>query len=149
MYYSPSVTFGLDHNNNNDIPLDVFIYIKGESILPDAIFQQATRDRNIKTLYYYSNSKEKKAEYDSLEDITKKYKEIYNMKIHNLSTSIHTNKIEENTFFKLFVQNEYAKDCYITNKTRHFENILETNGFIKSEEGVINYLEREKKNRNE
>jgi hypothetical protein len=49
--YSPKITFGVDFSI--DVPQDVFLYIAGNSIQPSGSYQQATRCRNIKTLYYF------------------------------------------------------------------------------------------------
>ena len=51
VFYSPKITYGVDFNNL-ECAQDVFIYIKGSSIQPSGIFQQTTRCRNIKNLYY-------------------------------------------------------------------------------------------------
>ena len=43
--------------------------------------------------------------------------------------------INENTFFKLFVYNEYLIDIYKSNKARHFQEILKNNGFSLEDTG--------------
>ena len=57
VFYSPSITFGLDFTINK--PQNVFIYIKGKSILPSGSFQQTTQTRNTKHIYFYCNVKSK------------------------------------------------------------------------------------------
>ena len=62
-------------------------------------------------------------------------------------------KFNENTFFKLFVYNEYLTDIYKTNKEYHFRQILKENGYILKELGTLNKLisikkERMKKDKN-
>ena len=46
-------------------------------------------------------------------------------------------RIIENTCFNLFCYNEYVVDCYKTNKLKHFELILISNGFKLSEVGEV------------
>ena len=64
VFYSPSITFGVDFSINTD--QDVFIYIKGKSILPSGSFQQTTRTRNIKKLFYYCNCNNNQPQYKVL-----------------------------------------------------------------------------------
>ena len=49
-------------------------------------------------------------------------------------------KFNENTYFKLFVYNEYLTDIYKTNKEYHFRQILKNNGYIMKEISTINKL---------
>ena len=115
------------------------------------MFQQATRTRNIQTLYYYSQVDEpkpkkitnnNKAKYNNM----KQLKQLLN---NNLEETLNTNShscdkfndactylnaednivIVENTFYNIFVYNEYANDTYNTNKRAHFELILTEFGF--------------------
>ena len=51
--------------------------------------------------------------------------------------------MSNNSFFNLFTYNEYVKDIYNTNKLAHFENILEQNEFILSEEGEKSFIDPE------
>jgi hypothetical protein len=139
VFYSPKITYGVDFS----VPdaQDVFIYIKGNSIQPSGSFQQATRCRNINRLYFYGEHKGNDSEYESVEEVKQVYKQSIktNRQITKVSCCLDENdemRVLENTFFKLFCYNEYVKDTYQTNKEKHFELILESNGFIISEEGV-------------
>ena len=76
VFYSPKITTAVDFSI--DTPQDVVIYIKGMTINPDEMFQQATRTRNIQTLYYYSavdepkdkkKNQSKKAVYNNIDDL--------------------------------------------------------------------------------
>ena len=51
--YSPTITTGIDFTT--DEPQNVFLYIKGSSITPEASFQQLSRTRNIKNVFFYIN----------------------------------------------------------------------------------------------
>ena len=117
------------------------------------MFQQATRTRNIQKLYYYSELDEprdknkricntNKAKYNSINEL----KQLLN---NNLEETLNTDtrqclkfkdacicldiddniRIVENTFYKIFVYNEYVDDTYNTNKRAHFELILSDLGF--------------------
>jgi len=50
--------------------------------------------------------------------------------------------INENTFFKMFIYNEYVADIFNTNKTVHYENILKDEGFIISSVGNAQKLNK-------
>ena len=133
VFYSPSITFGVDFSINTD--QDVFIYIKGKSILPSGSFQQTTRTRNIKKLYYYCNCNNNQPQYKSIDDVYEKYTNIEEMSndLNSVCVSLNENDeetVNKNTYFKIFCYNEYVKDIYSTNKLYHYENILKYNGFI-------------------
>jgi len=144
VFYSPKITFGIDMNV--DDKQDVFIYMKGMSIQVTGIFQQATRCRNIKTLFYFAEIETENESYSnliSLKNSMKKHIKCYNNylpnNIHNdlkdllkLSTYLDENdelQISENTFFNLYCYNEYVIDIFKTNKICHLKNILLYNGF--------------------
>ena len=131
-----------------DVAQDVFIYIRGNSIQPSGSFQQATRCRNIKTLYFYGETDEHEAQYESLEDVKDAFKQniITSKAITNLSTCLDENdndKLIENSFFNLYCYNEYVKDIFHTDKEKHFENILKNNGFIVTSLGTPVKLDKE------
>ena len=133
VFYSPKITFGIDHSI--DEKTDVFIYIKGNSLQPHGMFQQATRCRNIEKLYYYGEVVEHDFCFTDLQEV----KDDVKLGAYELSESLkecssYTNEEEEhifieNTFFNMFCYNEYVYDTYKTNKVKHFELILEENGF--------------------
>jgi hypothetical protein len=156
VFYSPKITYGVDFSI--DTPENVYIYEKGDTIMPSSTFQQTTRCRNIQTLYYYSECKEHDAKYTGLEDVKEtlrkniqffrdKNKHLYN--IYNVSTIYDEDdeeyKVIENSFFNLFSFSEYMIDLYKTNMTKHYEDILIMNGFVMSEEGTIEKLDKEEK----
>ena len=145
VFYSPSITFGVDFSI--DVSQDVFIYITGNSLLPSGSFQQTTRTRNIKNLYYYCNLEYKKEKFRDLEDVKDYYKDVNNASknLNNMSLSVEEDVIKEDLFFNLFTYNEYVKDTYNTNKKAHYENILIENGFILSEEGINKVISKETK----
>ena len=72
VFHSPKITYGVDFNNI-DCPQDVFIYIKGNSIHPSGVFQQATRCRYIKSLYYYGEIESKDAKYNNIDEVKQQY----------------------------------------------------------------------------
>ena len=149
VFYSPKITYGVDFNNL-EMSQDVFIYIKGHTIQPSGAFQQATRCRNIKTLYFYGDTPNKLANYDDIQEVKQVYKQNINT-CKNLKTLCsYINKdneedIVENSFFNLFCYQEYVKDIYSTNKIEHFKDILTQYGFKVVEEGVKKELEKGKK----
>ena len=125
--------FGLDFTINK--PQDVFIYIKGKSILPSGSFQQTTRTRNIKHIYFYCNEKSKQPKYNNLSEVKDKYLKINKMTeaLNKNCVSLNENDeqiINKNLFLNVFCYNKYVKDTYKTNKLIHYENIWPENGFV-------------------
>jgi hypothetical protein len=126
VFYSPKITFGVDFSI--ETPQDVFIYIAGNSIQPSGSYQQATRCRNIKTLYYFGEVSQRDAFYDSLEDVKACVAEaVQTSKAFN-TTCTYVDEYDQiqvvkNTFFNLYCYNEFVRDTYETNKVKHFELI--------------------------
>lgn len=145
--YTPKITTGVDFNNTEVIS---YLYIKGDSIDSELLYQQVCRNRQIERLYYYCNTvKSKKPNYDNYEDCKKYYKNLieYNNKVFEnmcvnkcVDDDIHIKTVVENKFFNLFTLNEYDNDCYKTNIRIHFENILIKQGWLLQNEGEINYI---------
>ena len=132
VFYSPKIIYGVDFNNFE--AQDVFIYIKGMTISPSESFQQLCRTRNIKNLYFHGNDKNKIVPFKTLEQTKKHFKESLNLskKLNIISTYFNEKddkQIIENTFFNLFVRNEFIKSVYKSNKVKHFKNILSSFGF--------------------
>ena len=118
------------------------IYIKGGSIQPHGVFQQATRCRNIDKLYYYGEVCEYQHIYQDLEQARQDIRNGSKMteEFKEACTYIDADderQIIENTFFNLFCYNEYVIDCYKTNKLKHFELISDNSGFKLSEVGEV------------
>ena len=143
VFFSPKITFGVDFSVAD--AQDMFIYIKGNSIQPSGCFQQATRCRNIKTLYYFGECEEDGSRYNSLAEVKHDVEHCLEISrsLNNMCACIDENdefKLMHNTFFNLYCYNVYVKDVYASNKVRHFELILEQNGFALSSEGVSKAL---------
>jgi hypothetical protein len=138
VFYSPKITFGVDFSISDK--QDVFIYIKGGSIQPHGMFQQATRCRNIDKLYYFGEVAEQSYIFNNIEEAKEDIRNGAKMTEEFKTACTYLDKTDklniiENTFFKLFCYNEYVMDCYRTNKLKHFELILINNGFTLSERG--------------
>ena len=109
--------------------------MSGKSILASGTFQQSTRNRNIKKLYFYST--EQCAilnQYSSLEDTEEQFSNLIVMddKIHNICIANDANDDEilnKNTFFKLFCYNEYTKQILKLNMVEHYMQFLRNAGF--------------------
>ena len=139
VFYSPSIITGVDFSI--DDAQDVFLYIKGDSIDCQSSYQQATRCRTIRNLYYYCSAKPKETEYESLEQLRTSYtsyiKQSETLKesdklLYNMCETLDDNYnvvINEDKFFNLYTYNEYIKDIYRTNRAVHFENVLKTAKF--------------------
>lgn len=136
VFYSPSITTALDISY--DTPQSVFIHIEGNTINPLDSFQQATRTRNIKKLFVYVNEKISNPKYKDIEDTKQHFKDIIEIYKYNEKFSLGAVcfnivddefKFNENSFFNLFIYNEYLNDVFQTNKKAHLINILNNNGF--------------------
>ena len=150
VFYSPSITCGIDFSIEDK--QDVFLYMELNSIEPCDSFQQATRTRNINKLYYYVNNtnNNKEPTFNNINECSIFYKDVDNMheNLNNICCSIDENGdiyFNENSFFKMYVYNEYLIDIYKTNKAQHFKNILLNNGFKIRERGDVLKLEKETK----
>jgi hypothetical protein len=146
VFYSPKITFGVDFSIDDE--QDVFIYIKGRTLSPYGIFQQSTRTRNIKTLYYFCECMNNQEQFKTLSDLEEQLK--VNVKnndvLNKLCLSLDVDDeltFLENTFFKLYAYNEYISDVFNTGKLYHFENILITEGFEISSEGEAKKLDKD------
>jgi hypothetical protein len=148
VFYSPSIIFGVDFSIEQK--QNMYTYNKGSSIDPARIFQQTTRCRNIDVLYYFSELDNKEPIFESLQYCYDYHKDLTttSLRIHECCVIIDENddtKIIENSFFNIFVYNEYSSDIYKTNKTAHYELILKDNGFILSSIGDKKLMSVEKK----
>lgn len=132
VFFSPSIVTGLDFSIEEI--QNQYLYINSLTINSQSMFQQATRTRNIKNLYFFGNQKQNDSMYDSIEDIKIKNKSLIeaNNKIKNVCLNVDVNYNEEiidNSFYNQWCFNEYKNDCYNTNKIAHFVNILKLEGF--------------------
>jgi len=132
VFFSPSIVTGLDFSI--DEPQNQFLYINSLTINSQSMFQQATRTRNIKNLYFFGNQRQNDSIYESIDDVKIKNKSLIeaNNKIKNVCLNVDINYNEEivdNSFYNQWCVNEYKNDCYNTNKIAHFENILKLEGF--------------------
>ena len=146
LFFSPAIETAVDISLAKS--QDVFIYIKGSTIDPSSSFQQATRTRNIDTLYYFCEKIDQVPKYLNIDDVKEQYRKniINNDNLTVLCKYIDSNDeviTSENTFFKLFCYNEYLHDCYNTDKLRHFELILLHNKFKLTKTGKGSYLDQE------
>lgn len=147
VFYSPSVKTGVSFYIEK--AQKQFIYIGEKSITPIGNYQQTCRTRNMKELIYYcTDQKETENPYKTLNELEQAYKKmIERSKLLN-DMCLNINKDDElefveNTFFKQFCYEEYLRRIYKTGYKKHFENYLESNGF------VINYIgEKDKLDRN-
>ena len=146
VFFSPAITTAIDFSI--DIKQDVFIYIKGNSILPSASFQQTTRTRNIKELFYFCSRTPQEPKFNSLEQVKEQYNKMSIQ--HDILTemSLYIDEddnaiMSQNSFFNLFCYNEYVKDIYETDKLSHYENILSENKFILKARGKGSKIDKE------
>ena len=130
VFYSPSIIYGNDFVPDN--LTDVFVFVKGGTIDPLQIVQQATRCRKIKHLYYYINSKTKWLKYKSLADCTEKINTAYS-KIKSDNTKYDENllksRITDNLYNEMYDYNAYIHDILCSDYRYHINNILSNKGF--------------------
>ena len=146
VFYSPKMVYGVDFNNI-DTAQDVFIYIKGHTISPSESFQQATRTRNIKNLYFYGVDKNKAVKFKTLDEVENFYKNNIELseKLNLISKYLNERDEEiifESSFFKLYCYNEYIRHVYKSNKVRHFIKILNSFGFNVETVGNVKPLDK-------
>ena len=155
-FYSPSIETAIDVTL--ETPQDVFIYIKGNTIDASSSWQQTTRTRNIKNVYYFCDCDDKFSLYESLDEVDKVYetclKENQNLNMCSKFIDIDDEvKMIKNTFYELFIYNEYVKDLYRTSRLQHYEEILKTNEFNlqlynEDDTNLIDVLEKKEMEKN-
>lgn len=130
VFYSPSIIYGNDFVP--DEPTNVFVFVKGGTIDPLQIVQQATRCRKIKHLYYHINSKNKWLKYKSLDDCTEQINIAYS-KIKSDNTRYDENllksRITDKLYNELYDYNTYINDILCSDYRYHINNILLNKGF--------------------
>lgn len=130
VFYSPSIIYGNDFVP--DIPTDVFVFVKGGTIDPLQIVQQATRCRKIKHLYYHIDTKNKWLKYKSLNECTEKINIAYS-KIKSDNTKYDENllktRITDKLYNELYDYNVYVNDILCSDYRYHINNILMNKGF--------------------
>ena len=146
IFHSPKITHSIDFSI--DTPQDVFIHIKGKTIDSMALFQQISRTRNIRNLYYYSDVECFEPKFESLEAVKEYYSQIEHAtsQINDVCVITGENDIDrvcDNKFLNLYCATDYKKDCYRTNKIKHFELILINAGFILSSIGTAQKISKE------
>ena len=148
LFFSPAITTAVDFNISDK--QNVFIYIKGHTIQPSGSFQQTTRTRNIKELYYYCSKEPADAKFNSLDEVKDQYNKmiIQNDILTEMSLFVDEDdniRMSNNSFFNMFCYNEYVKDIFNTNKLAHYENILKENEFILDSKGKKAKIDEELK----
>ena len=115
------------------------MYITGKTLSPPLLFQQSTRCRNINNLYYFvEKNTSHSAKYQSIENC----KDIYtafinsNNNLNSICKIMNENDdlvLCRNSFFNIFIKNEYMIDTYNTDKIFFFEEMLVDKGFLLEE----------------
>ena len=134
VFYSPSIVYGVDFSI--DTKQDVFLYITGKTLSPPLLFQQSTRCRNINNLYYFvEKNNTHSAKYESIEKCKDMYTAFINSNNNLNSICKIMNENDDlvlcrNSFFNIFIKNEYMFDTYNTDKIFFFEDMLINKGFL-------------------
>lgn len=135
-----------------DTPQNVYMYQKGNLILPFGTWQQTIRCRNIKILFLFSEVKPQELEYRILEQIKQTMRDniaCNNESIYNVYTFydevLDQRKIRENSSSNPYCNTEYIQSIYKMNITEHYLDILKDNVFVLSEEGEPKLIDPEKK----
>ena len=148
VFFSPKITFGVDFSV--DLPQDAFMYIRGNSISPAGMFQQATRTRNIRTLFFHGECGNQESQFENLEDVQRSVETSLAVSKDLAATCTYVDEFDQlqfvhNTFFKMFCYTEFVNDLFSTSKVKHFEHLLQQNGFSLSTEGAPEALSKAEK----
>ena len=137
VFYSPKVECGCDFSV--DTKQKVFYHMKGHSVLPSSAFQQICRTRNMKSLTWYSLAGEHEPLYEDVESCESSLQENRKaVQLYSCSTYLDSEdevQFSKNSFYKMYVKNEYTMDCLSTNKELHLLRMLEECGMKCSAEG--------------
>lgn len=127
--FSPSIIYGLDSSMNRP----VFVYHKECTISPKNMLQQVARCRDIKQLYYCFNKQKFKANtYSTILDATEHVKIIKEITISEFDVLDEQENYRQEIFNELYIDYIYKQDIYNTNKYIHFKLLLESRGYILS-----------------
>jgi len=132
VFYSPSIVTGIDFSIDEKQPQ--YLYIKGESLNVLDNYQQSTRTRNMSQLIYFMKDQKNKVQWQPLEEIEQKNKNLKTTseQILNVCAGINENDetvIHENCYFKIASYNEYLGLLLNSDRKYYFEYILLQNGF--------------------
>ena len=124
--FSPKIVYGLD----SVMERQVFAFMKGHTISPTAMVQQIARCRNIEKLsFLFSMKNWKPYKWEDVEEckdcLENGMKLFKNQGMANMSGN---DKIE-NDYNELYINFQYTRDCYETNKFAHFLQILKHKGY--------------------
>ncbi len=135
VFYSPTIGAGVDVSLADS--QNHYLYIHGNSVDSQVIYQMSMRTRNLKELIYCCNPKikTKAPKYSSLEDCRSKL--ISDVRINDkslLSMCYNIDMDDEmvftpNSFFEIFARNEYVTELYFADLVVKFEEMLILNGF--------------------
>lgn len=150
VFYSPSIKTGVDFSINEK--QEALLYMNGNTISSNDMFQQLTRTRNLKAVKYYSNCESNNLNFNDENETEKYYNDLIKysndlndneVKLQNLCVynDDEETKICKNTYYKLYCKASYLKNIDNTNKGIHFKNILIKEGF-----DVYNYGNEQKLN---
>ena len=119
-FYSPKITFGVDFSSL--VAQDVFIHSTGNSIQPSGSFQQTTRCRNIKTLYYFGERTENLSFYNSLAEVRADVEQALETSKTFNTTCTYLDEFDKvqvvkNTFFNLYCLSEFTRDTFASNNS--------------------------------
>ena len=126
IFISPRVTCGVSIISKSD--LDSFIHLSGNSINPITLYQQATRCRTMKQLYFFHGDQKSNSQkhYDNYEHCVTHHKNKLSNYEDLLSVSSSFNEEEElqiNTegfYFKLFTKKEYVNSVLFSDVKYYF-----------------------------
>jgi hypothetical protein len=133
IFYSPKIETGVDFNV--DTKQSVFFHMRGQTILPTSAFQMIARTRNMKDLTWYAKPGGKRdLEYTSIAHVKEKalkHKEKSNL--HMCASYLdHEDNLtfSPNSFYDIYLHNEYVRDIYENDKRAHLKTLLIENGFV-------------------
>ena len=110
--------------------------MKGNSVLPTSSFQMICRTRNMHSLTWYASpppEEHRHIKYKSIEhayEMATQHKETTNIYMYSSYVDADDNiQFAPNSFYNMYIFNEYVKDIYDDNKIEHLRQILIDNGF--------------------
>ena len=124
--YSPKVIYGID----STIKRNVYCIYKEHTISPQAMYQQISRTRDIKHLYYYFQKKKfQYGWYANIKEIEDEFNEAleYCKDIVNFEDE---DDFIKNLYCDTLKYYRWNEDAYKTNKFSHLLNILKNKGVI-------------------
>ena len=137
IFMSPKITCGVSIITNPDVSIDTFVHANGKSISPITMFQQATRNRCLKSLHFYCEQPDIRSRkpFETLDDCAKHYVNNITQYQDLMDATTHFNDEDdlvvnhESFYFTMFIKVAYITKILMSDIKYYFTKELINVGF--------------------